>query len=58
MKKIGLSFVFCLAFLGLTFFCPVSYAADTIKVGIVDTYSGPATTYTQDVLDGFKLAMN
>ena len=39
-------------------FCPSSNAADTIKVGIVDTYTGPATTYTQDVLDGFKLAIN
>lgn len=35
-----------------------STAAGTIKVGFVDTYSGPATTYSQDVLDGFKLAMN
>jgi branched-chain amino acid transport system substrate-binding protein len=35
-----------------------AHAADTIKVGIVDTYSGPATTYTQDVLDGFKLAID
>jgi branched-chain amino acid transport system substrate-binding protein len=44
----------------LTFscFCSSSNAADTIKVGIVDTYTGPATTYTQDVLDGFKLAIN
>jgi len=31
-------------------------AADTIKVGFVDTYTGPATTFTNDVLDGFKLA--
>ena len=27
-------------------------------MGIVDTYTGPATTYTEDVLDGFKLAVN
>ena len=33
-------------------------AAEVIKVGIIDTYTGPATTYTQDVLDGFKLAIN
>jgi branched-chain amino acid transport system substrate-binding protein len=26
-------------------------------VGIVDTYTGPATTFTNDVLDGFKLAV-
>jgi branched-chain amino acid transport system substrate-binding protein len=34
-----------------------SYAASTIKVGIVDAYTGPATTFTSDVLDGFKLAV-
>ena len=31
-------------------------AAEEIKVGFVDTYTGPATTFTNDVLDGFKLA--
>ena len=35
-----------------------AHAAEVIKVGIIDTYTGPATTYTQDVLDGFKLAVN
>ncbi len=30
----------------------------TIKVGIIDTYTGPPTAYTQDALDGFKLAVN
>jgi branched-chain amino acid transport system substrate-binding protein len=32
------------------------FAADAIKVGFVDTYTGPATTFTNDVLDGFRLA--
>ena len=36
---------------GVTF----SYGADVIKVGIVDTYSGPPTTFTYDVRDGFKM---
>lgn len=36
----------------------LSYAANTIKIGIVDTYTGPATTFTSDVLDGFKLAID
>lgn len=31
-------------------------AAKAIKVGIVDCYSGPASTYTNDVRDAFKLA--
>lgn len=29
----------------------------TIKVGFVDTYSGPASVYTLDVVDGFKMAI-
>ncbi len=42
----------------LSFLCvfSLSHAANTIKVGIIDTYTGPATTFTNDVLDGFKLA--
>ncbi len=34
------------------------YAANPIKVGIVDTYSGPAAGFAQDVLDGFKMVVN
>jgi len=43
----------CLLFLG-------SAVAEEIpiKVGIIDTYSGTASTYTNDVLDGFKLAVD
>ncbi|MBC7346284.1 MAG: ABC transporter substrate-binding protein [Clostridia bacterium] len=32
-------------------------AAKPIRVGVIDTYTGPATTYTMDALDGFKLAL-
>jgi branched-chain amino acid transport system substrate-binding protein len=32
--------------------------ADTIKIGIVDSYSGPPSTYTNDVRDGFKMALD
>jgi hypothetical protein len=32
-----------------------SYAGNTIKVGFVDTYSGPPSVYTFDVIDGFKI---
>ena len=56
MKKgtiIGLSVVL-LGFLATSF----SFGADTIKVGIVDTYTGPASVFTFDVLDGFKMAIN
>jgi branched-chain amino acid transport system substrate-binding protein len=34
------------------------FAGDTIKVGLVDTYTGPVTTYTYDVRDGFKMAVD
>ena len=36
----------------------VLYGADVIKVGIVDTYSGPPTTFTYDVRDGFKMVVD
>ncbi len=52
--------VFLAFFLGLSivlFSIHPLLAADTIKVGIVDTYSGAPTVYTLDVLDGFKLAV-
>lgn len=32
-----------------------SQAAKTLKIGIVDCYSGPASTYTNDVRNAFKL---
>jgi branched-chain amino acid transport system substrate-binding protein len=44
----GIVLVSCVAASGI--------AGDTIKVGLVDTYTGPATTFTNDVLDGFKMA--
>lgn len=37
---------------GVLFATPV-WAADSIKVGIVDCYSGPPSTYTTDVRDAF-----
>ncbi len=56
MKKetiIGMGVVL-LGFLAVSF----SFGAEPIKVGIIDTYTGPATAYTFDVLDGFKMAVN
>ncbi len=34
---------------------PASHAAKILKIGIVDCYSGPASTYTNDVRDAFKM---
>ena len=55
MKKLG-SFLACVA----TVFCLTAsgIAGDTLKVGLVDTYTGPATAFTNDVLDGFRLAVD
>src|SRR4030043_1915872 len=33
-------------------------AQGPIKIGIIDTYSGPPTTFTYDVRDAFKLAID
>src|SRR5271157_3376844 len=33
-------------------------AKNTIKIGIIDTYTGPAAVYCNDVRDGFKLAVD
>ena len=42
--------------LALLLAVPLTAAAKRIKVGIVDCYSGPPSTYTNDVRDAFKLA--
>jgi len=54
MKKTAIAgMIVLIGFWGVSF----SYGADTIKVGFVDTYSGPPSVYTFDVLDGFKMAI-
>ncbi|MGB6067966.1 MAG: ABC transporter substrate-binding protein, partial [Desulfomonilaceae bacterium] len=58
MKKTAGMIVWTLAIVGLLITGGWAYAAGEIKIGIVDTYSGPASTYTNDVLDAFKLAVN
>ncbi len=56
MKKMVIIAI-SLALIGLID-APCSFAEDTIKVGFVDTYTGPASAFTLDVLDGFKMAAN
>jgi branched-chain amino acid transport system substrate-binding protein len=41
-----------------TFYSTSAEAQRTIKVGILDTYSGPPAVYGNDALNGFKLALN
>ena len=55
MKKIK-GLVLFMVSLSLMFTGSTALAAKAIKVGIVDCYSGPASTYTNDVRDAFKLA--
>jgi branched-chain amino acid transport system substrate-binding protein len=51
--------LFTILLAGLFFLYPAGAKAQgPIKIGIVDTYSGPATTYTYDVRDAFKLAID
>ena len=53
------SVMFCLGLIAtLSIFIGSLQAAEPIKVGIVDSYSGPPSTYTNDVRDGFKLAVD
>ncbi len=47
---LSLSFLFLAAVRGAA-------AERAIKVGIIDTYTGPAAVYGQDALNGFKLAL-
>jgi len=52
--------IICLAILGAflsVVSCP-SFAADPIKIGLVDSYTGPPSVYCNDVKDGFKLALD
>lgn len=57
MKKI-LFFSLVLVFIFSLFITvPNSFAQKTLKVGIVDTYTGPPSTFTIDVKDGFEMAI-
>lgn len=42
----------------VVFAAPPSFAEKPIKVGFVDTYSGPPSVYTFDVLDGFRMIVD
>ena len=41
----------------VVFLSPAGVEARNIKVGVVDTYSGPPAVYGNDALNGFKLAL-
>jgi len=50
--------LFILVWASILIVGPPVFAAETIKVGIVDTYSGGAAVFGIDMLDGFKMAVN
>ena len=58
MRRIVSVLTLMCVIVGLLAFGSLSLAADDIKIGIIDTYSGPPSSYGLDVLDGFKLALN
>ncbi len=55
MKKSAMFFVFLFGVLLLTY--PV-FAANVIKIGVIDTYSGAGANVTKGVLDGLKFVIN
>jgi branched-chain amino acid transport system substrate-binding protein len=58
MKRGSMLIIVFVSFALLVFVGSPSFAEKTIKVGFVDTYSGPASVYTFDVLDGFRMIVD
>ncbi len=56
MKKLFVVLVLAAGLCPLLF-APEAGAANTIKIGIVDSYSGGAAAFGLDLLDGFKMAV-
>ena len=56
MKKLFVVLVIAAGLCPLLF-APEAGAANTIKIGIVDSYSGGAAAFGLDLLDGFKMAV-
>ncbi len=57
MKTLLRSLTLAILAAGVLLAVPDAYAAGKIKVGIVDCYSGPPSTYSNDVRDAFALAV-
>jgi branched-chain amino acid transport system substrate-binding protein len=57
MKRSALYFVFAVMVFAAMMAGP-AYAANTIKVGLVDSYSGPAAVFGIDMRDGFRMGVN
>ena len=57
MKKLSVFTILTLVVLTSLVACGPQKAERPIKVGVVDTYSGPPAVYGNDALNGFKLAL-
>lgn len=57
MKRSALILAFVLCLGGIFVLTQAGHTANTIKVGLVDTYTGPPSNYTIDVRDGFAMAV-
>ncbi len=57
MRRIVSCMMFVCFLASMSGLSTLAFAAGDIKVGIIDTYSGPPSSYGLDVLDGFKLAL-
>ena len=58
MRKYYCMGVLMLAVLGLMVSIPSMISAKEIKIGFIDAYSGPASVYSNDVVDAFKMEMD
>jgi len=58
MKKLFVFTILTLVVLTSLVACGPQKAERPIKVGIIDTYSGPPAVYAEDALNGFKLALD
>lgn len=49
--------IVCVAILAVSFSCE-SKPKEPLKIGFIDAYSGPASVYSNDVVDAFKMEMD
>jgi branched-chain amino acid transport system substrate-binding protein len=57
MKRFTVQFFIFICAMALFLTSP-AFAANTIKIGIADSYSGPAAIFGLDMRDGFRMGMN
>ena len=58
MKKCSCVLVMMLGFFLVVALMPSLISAKEIKIGFIDAYSGPASVYSNDVVDAFKIEMD